>query len=308
LVAVLFGLGVNGVAYLQARSMTHFSSGGPRTESPERLGVLATLGVVLFGVNVPRPQSTRTPADLDLSFDVVSLRNRGVTTLEAWRIPADDYKPLVLVFHGYAANKATMLPAARALHDLGYGSLLVDFYGSGGSSGNDTSLGYMEARDVAAAVEYAGREWPDRKIVLYGFSMGSAAILRAIAVEGAKPDAIILEAPFDELLNTVKNRFYSMGLPATPFAEVLLFWGGVQWGFDAFAHNPVDYARSVLCPALILHGEADARVTSDQARRVAEAIGGQASFVPYSDLPHMLLIEARPTEWKRDVGAFLGSL
>jgi alpha-beta hydrolase superfamily lysophospholipase len=309
LVVVLMGaLGVNVVAYMQARSMTHFSSSGARTEGPERLGSLAAVGVVLSGVNIPRPESARTPADFDLSFDTIALPTRDGMTLEAWRVPVDDQKPLILVFHGYAASKATMLPPARALHELGYSTLLFDFYGSGGSSGNDTSLGYLEARDVAVALEYVRQQWPGRKVVLYGFSMGSAAILRAIAVEGAQPDAIVLEATFDGLLSTVRNRFRSMGLPGTPFAELLLFWGGVQWSFDPFDHNPVDYARSVRCPTLILHGEADARVTSDQANRVAQAIGKHADFVSYPGVPHMLIVAARPTQWKHDIARFLARL
>src|SRR6185436_5713296 len=133
---------------------------------------------------------------------------------------------------------------SRALYELCYPRLVVAFYGSGGGLGTDTSLGYLEARDVSAAVEYARQQWPSRTIVLYGFSMGSAAILRSVGVEGVSPAAIIVEAAFDNLLATTKSRFHTMGLPATPLAELLLFWGGWQWGFDAFSHNPAAYAQS----------------------------------------------------------------
>jgi cephalosporin-C deacetylase-like acetyl esterase len=50
-------------------------------------------------------------------------------TLEAWYIPGDKDRPLVVHFHGYVASKSTLLSAARAFHDLGYATLLVDFYG-----------------------------------------------------------------------------------------------------------------------------------------------------------------------------------
>jgi hypothetical protein len=245
---------------------------------------------------------------LGLPFATISLPSRDGATLEAWRIPSGGRTPVVLAFHGYAASKASLLPPARAFHELGHDTLLVDFYGSGGSSGNGTSLGYREAADVATALRYARAEWPDRKVVLYGFSMGTAAILRAVAVENARPDAIILEATFDALRDTAKNRFRSMGLPATPFAELLLFWGGVLWGFDLFDHNPADYARSVRCPTLILHGEKDLRTTPEQAKRVVEAIGQEGRFVIYTGVPHVLIVEARPTEWKRDVAEFLARL
>ena len=148
----------------------------------------------------------------------------------------------------------------------------------------------------------------DRKIVLYGISMGGAAVLRAIAALGVKPDAIIIEATFDSLLNTGKNRFRAMGVPASPFAELLLFWGSVQQGFNMFAHNPVDYARAAKHPALVLHGEKDERATLEQARSVADAMGGNARFVTYAEVPHMPIVEALPTKWSLEVAMFLDQL
>lgn len=306
--AVIGTLSLNAVAYMQARSMTRYATSGPRTARPEKLGLLARLRVILTGVNVPRPRNASTPADVGLPFATVPLVSRDGVALEAWHIPSGRRNPIILGFPGYAASKSTLLPSARALHDLGYDTLLVDFYGAGGSSGNETSLGYREAEDVAAALRYAREAHPERKVALYGFSMGAGAILRAVAVEGARPDAIILEATFDDLLSTAKNRFRSMTLPATPFAELLLFWGGVQWGFDPFAHNPADYARTVQCPTLILHGEKDVRATPEQAERVVQATGGRAKLVLYAGVPHMLIVEARPAQWKRDVAEFLRGL
>jgi uncharacterized protein len=193
-------------------------------------------------------------------------------------------------------------------HELGYGAVLVDFYGSGGSSGSGTTIGVKEAQDVAATVDYARRTWKDRKIVLYGISMGGAALLRAVAVNGVKPDAVIIEATFDTLLNTGKNRFRSMRLSGWPFAELLLFWGSVQSGFNFFSHNPVDYARSVNWPALILHGEKDERVTLDEARTIASAMGTNSRFVAFSGVPHMPIVDARPEQWRWEVEKFLAQV
>ncbi|MGH8595128.1 MAG: alpha/beta hydrolase, partial [Gammaproteobacteria bacterium] len=198
-----------------------------------------------------------------------------------------------------------LLSSARVIHELGYVTVLVDFYGSGGSSGSGTTIGVKEADDVAAAVDYVRRRWPKRKIVLYGISMGGAAVLRAIAVNGIKPDAIIIEATFDTLLNAGRNRFRAIGLPGSPFAELLLFWGSVQQGFNFFSHNPAEYARAVDCPALVLHGDRDERATIDEARRIAAAMNTRARFVAYAGVPHMPIVDARPEQWGREVGEFL---
>ena len=299
---------VNILAFMQARAMTHFVEEGERTARPEQLSLVERVSVILSGVNIPRPRSLSTPAKYKLDFQVHRFTSPSGSTLEAWYVPGKEAFPLVLLFHGYAASKSSLLTTARVFHELGYGALLVDFYGSGGSSGRGTTIGVKEADDVAATVDYARRTWKDRKIVLYGISMGGAALLRAVAVNGVKPDAVIIEATFDTLLNTGKNRFRSMRLSGWPFAELLLFWGSVQNGFNLFSHNPVDYARSASSPALMLHGEKDERVTLEEARTIASAMGTNARFVAFSGVPHMPIVDGRPEQWRWEVEKFLAQV
>jgi hypothetical protein len=306
IVAAVLGaaVGLNVVAYMQARAVTSFSV-GERTPRPEQLSVLTKVAVTLTGVNIPRPKNNRTPKDFDLAFETHRFANARGAMLEAWFAPGDDGRLIVVLFHGYAASKAGLLPAARILHQFGYGAFLVDFYGSGGSAGSGTTIGVREADDVTAAIAYVLSKWPDRKIVLYGFSMGGAAVMRAIAERAVNPDGIIIEATFDTLLSAAKNRFRAVGLPGSPFAELLLFWGSVQNGSNLFSHRPVDYARAVRRPALVLHGERDDRATSGEARRIARAMGANAHFISYPGVAHVPIVQARPEEWTRDTTAFL---
>jgi dipeptidyl aminopeptidase/acylaminoacyl peptidase len=299
---------VNVLAFMQARAMTHFAEAGERTGGPEQLGALDRLTVIISGVNIPRPRIGATPRDMALPFETHRFPSADGTTLEAWYVPRNEDQPVIALFHGYAASKSTLMAGAKAFHDLGYATLLVDFYGSGGSSGSGTTIGVKEAEDVTATVDYARRTWPNRRLVLYGISMGGAAVLRAIAANGVKPDAIIIEATFDRLLNAGRNRFRAMGFPGSPFAELLLFWGSLQHGFNYFSHNPIVYARAVDCPTLVLHGEKDQRATLEQARGIARAIGAKARFVGYADVPHMAIVAARVDDWKRDVQTFLQQL
>jgi len=301
LLAVVF---VNGVAFMHARAMTHFTPAGTRTAPPESLSYLEKTGVLLTGIRVPRPMSDTTPEQFGLSFSTHRLQgNAGV--LEAWHIPRTNARGLVLLFHGYASCKAALLPEEKAFYDLFYATLLLDFRGSGGSSGSETTIGYNEADDVACAVAFARAEWPGQPVVLYGQSMGSAAILRAIAVNDIQPDAIVVESPFDRLLSTVENRFDAMNVPSFPCARLLVFWGGAQHGFNGFAHNPVDYAVHVRCPVLHLHGELDPRVTQAQAAAIFDRFSGEKRFVLFPGVGHRPLLSERPGQWQEVISAFL---
>jgi uncharacterized protein len=183
--------------------------------------------------------------------------------------------------------------------------MLVDFRGSGESSGSTTTVGVREADDVASVFRHARQVLPHPSIVLYGQSMGAAAILRAIDKDNIKPDAIIIEAVFDTLLNTACHRFASMGVPSFPSAELLVFWAGVQIGCNGFAHRPVDYAKSVACPALFLHGANDPRARIEDGRRVFAAIPGPKEFKEFPSVGHESIESRFPAEWKATVQEFL---
>jgi uncharacterized protein len=194
------------------------------------------------------------------------------------------------------------------VHALGYSVFLFDCHGSGGSEGRVTSIGVREAEDVADAFAFVKARSGTSPIILFGQSMGSAAILRAIAVDGIEPAAVIVECPFDRLLSTAENRFHAMKLPAFPAARLLIFWGGVQLGFNGFRHNPVDYAKQVRCPVLFLQGAKDPRVTLQQAQAVFDNLAGKKTFVVFPNAGHESLLVADSKLWTKSVARFLENI
>jgi pimeloyl-ACP methyl ester carboxylesterase len=103
----------------------------------------------------------------------------------------------------------------------------------------------------------------------------------------------------------VRNRFRVMGLPAFPSAELMVFWGSVQHGFNGFAHNPADYAGAVQCPALVLHGEQDTRATTAEARAVYDRLPGPKQFVDFPGAGHDVPVAGAPQAWQAPVARFL---
>ncbi len=183
--------------------------------------------------------------------------------------------------------------------------LLVDFRGVGGSSGSDTTLGVREAKDVAQAVGYLQQQWSGRPILLYGASMGAVAVMRAIAQEGIAPAAVILESPFDRLLNTVRHRFTAMGIPSFPGAELIVWWGGWQQGIDGFAHNPVEYAKDIKSPVLLMYGKYDKRVTLQKIQSILNALPDRKQLAVFPAVGHGSLASDDPQKWQQHVQQFL---
>jgi hypothetical protein len=339
LLALLLGgfVAWNAVAYRQAWAMMHFTADNIRTEKPENLALGQKIKVLFCGVKLPRPHASLSPDTVGPACRAVTIPGANGIKLGAWycpappeggtpnsvrwpgaspstlpvgssafpRLPGPASNPLVILFHGYSGDKTGLVPEARAFLDMGCSVLLVDFRGSGDSSESYTTVGFYEAEDVAAAADYARKQLPPARTILYGDSMGAAAILRAVAGCGAQPDAIIVEGIFDKMLNTVRHRFEVMGVPAFPSAQLLVFWGGVQFGFNGFAHNPVQYAAAVRCPILFLHGAADPRAHLEDARRVFAAVSAPKRFQEFPNLGHESAVARFPAGWKAAVGQFL---
>jgi hypothetical protein len=305
-VALVIGFALlNFLAYWHAHTMMYFTTGNARTGEAGKLTFPQKLKVLFLGVNIPKPRSRASPADLAPSTQALRIECGGGINLGAWYCSGPVTNPLVILFHGYSGEKSQMIPEAKALLEMGASVLLVDFRGSGESSESYTTIGIDEGADVAAAVNYARAHFPQRKLVLYGQSMGAAAILRAIHNCGVRPDGIISEAVFDTLLNAVRHRFEAMGVPSFPNAQLLIFWGGRQAGFNGFKHNPVDYAAAVECPTLFLHGSDDPLAHAEEGRRVFAAVPGPKSYKEFPRVGHDSGIFEYPEEWREAVSEFL---
>lgn len=302
-------VGVNFLACQHARAMLWFVRGGLRTPRPDQLSTLGKIAVLATGVRVPRPENDRTPLDIGIDFHTKRIEVGSTVVLEAWVLPVDSSQGTVLLLHGYAGAKCDLLAEAMAFHELGYVVWLVDFRGSGGSSENYTTIGYSEAEDVGATITYIHEDSDDQPLIVYGRSMGAAAILRALHIHKSKVDAVILESVFDCLQTTVGNRFRLMGLPAYPAANLLIFWGGICAGFNGGEHNPAAYACSCDCPTLFLHGEIDPNATPQEAKNVQMQLGDRASeFVVFDKTGHTPTIEADFVRWKGAVSRLLARI
>ena len=129
--------------------------------------------------------------------------------------------------------------------------------------------------------------------------------MRAISEYGVQPTAAVVEAPFGSMLNTVCNRFEVLQVPAFPFAHILTFWGGVQQGYWAFSHNPIDYAKNITVPVLVMYGRQDNRVDVWEIEHIYANIAGPKMIKCFEKGGHELYAEAYPEEWSQTVNEFL---
>jgi uncharacterized protein len=292
---------MNIVAFFHAYTFTHFTDRHVnKTKDAKLLSTVEKLKTLLFGIDNPKPKSSLLPC---LPYETITIQSNK--RLECWGIKADSSKGTVVFFHGFSGEKSSMLERADILNKLNYNTLLVDFMGSGGSEGNETTVGFKEAEEVKSCVEYL-RQKGEKRIYLFGTSMGAAAVLKAENDYQMNTQGLILECPFGSMYATTCARFDRMNVPSFPMAGLLVFWGGVQNGFWAYSHNPVDYAKSVKCPVLLMYGKQDKTITEQDTRSIFSNLNNPLNELKvYPNAGHEDFLKQYRPEWARDVSDFI---
>lgn len=302
--AVLFILFLllNAMAFMHAWKMTRFTASGDKPIKPEHLTFRQKAKLLFTGVAVPKPETLS--AKPSFKYETINLPGYKGTILEAWLTNGKKPDSIVILFHGYIESKIQLIPEAEKFHSKGYDVMLVDFFGSGGSEGSRTGVGYHEAEDVKAAYEKA-KLLGYKKIILFGVSMGSAAVMKSISQYGIAPDGLIIESPFAGLLDTVRLRFKLMNAPSWPFSEILVFWGSIISGYNGFTYNPWKYAKDITVPVLLLHGAKDKRVSNAQAKLIFDNLAGEKKMVIFPEGGHLSFMNTDEKTWDANVMEFI---
>ena len=293
-------VGLNAISFFHAYKFTHFSSPGEARTNPEQLTVVDKVAILAFGIDNPRPVNTDRPSRSLKTIEIPYSKD----TIECWHVPVDGSKGTVLIFHGYAGNKSQMVKESDQFNELGYSTILVDFLGSGGSTGNNTTIGFYESDQVKRVFDYFTMLGEER-IMMFGTSMGAVAIMKSIYDFDLNPECIILECPFGNMLSTVEARFKIMNAPSFPASYLLTFWGGVQNGFNAFQHNPSEYAKEIKVKTLLLYGMEDDRVSMEEAQLIFKNLKGPKELKCYREAGHESILDRYKAEWIRDVVTFV---
>lgn len=304
---VLFLL-FNMVSAFHAWKFTHFyNDPSLRHRDMSKAGFMDKAGAIVFGISYPKSENKNQPAG---KYKVINLKTADGLRIEGWlQGPAEDSvlaRGTVILFHGHGGSKSSLLAEAEYFLEAGFKTLLIDFRAHGGSSGETCTIGKAEAEEVKLAADFV-KAGGEKNIILYGISMGAAAITSAMdQYPDLQPQKIILEMPFASLLDAVEGRVKIMGLPEEPIGRFLTFWGGVEQGFWAFNHNPADYAKKINCPVLLQWGALDNRVKRSETEAIFRNLGSvKKEMVVYEQSGHQSLLLKEPEKWKQQVNSFI---
>lgn len=239
----------------------------------------------------------------DLAAQPVLFPSASGSTLHGWLLSGKPGRGVIVLLHGLRSNRQSMVSRAQFLSRAEFSVLLFDFQAHGESAGRHVTFGYLESKDVQAAVQFVRERLPGEKIGVLGVSMGGAATL--LANPPLEVDAAVLEMVYPTIEEAVADRL-KMGLGE---------WGGwlspalslqlkPRLGVWAEELRPIDHVGGMTAPKLFIVGEEDQHTTLEESRRMYEEAGEPKEMWVVAGAAHIDLHAHVEEEYERRVLAF----
>jgi fermentation-respiration switch protein FrsA (DUF1100 family) len=253
-----------------------------------------------------RLRPAETPADHGLPYEEVTVTSPDGLRLVGWYLPSRN-GAAVMAQHGYKNHRGEFLEEAAMLQRAGFGVLITSVRAHDLSEGEIISFGYWEWQDLQAWYDWlaARPEIQPGRIGALGNSMGGTLVLQHASLN-PEMRAVVAHSAFSSLDDTISTSVQSLaGLPAFPFAPLMVFWGERELGFDS---SEIDAKRWIgeisPRPVLLLQGGQDRLVSVDSGRLLYEAAGEPRELWFEPELGHASFDRELPLEFERRVVAF----
>ncbi|MFO7808307.1 alpha/beta hydrolase [Guyparkeria sp.] len=219
----------------------------------------------------PREPLKRSLPEHGLTGHAIRIPTQRHRYLRGWWLPGDADRGVLVITHGWGANRELMLPLARPLQADGWNVLLLDTRNHGESDADDFSSMPRFAEDIDAAVDWLRTDpvFTDAPVGLIAHSVGGAAALLA-ASRRDDIAAVVSLSTFAHPADMMRRWLRWKRLPFFPVGWYILRYVERVIGhrFDDIA--PIHTLPRVGCPVLLVHGEEDPVIPVDDAVRLHE--------------------------------------
>lgn len=258
-------------------------------------------------------------SDTDFSSITSNYSVEAVTlesSLDGHTIPAelifkgDKKKDTVVVVHGLGENRHQGTEQFELFLSMGYNVLTYDQRGAGENTAPYTTYGVLEHHDTIDCVKYVRGVIGDKKIVLFGKSMGgaTAAMTLGDAATAKEISYAILDFPVGSFREMVRKNM--KGYCPDEYMEDTLGWD------DLFLHDflgigfdqgeVADYVKDTKVPVLIFSSTADEMVPQAQQQGIYDAIQGERKYIFVDKTAgHCGLFYTQPDKYRELVTKFL---
>lgn len=185
----------------------------------------------------PEQLDASFPFHFNQPFEEKLIPTADGKTLSGLLFKTDSAKGLIFYLHGNAGSLRSWGEVAKTYTDLNYDIFMLDYRGYGKSEGSISSQEQLYG-DVQSAYNELKKTYPENKMVVLGYSIGTGPAAKVASVNN--PKLLILQAPYYSLTDMMRHTF-----PVIPTFIL-------KYRFETY-----QYLRDCRMPVVIFHGDAD---------------------------------------------------
>lgn len=175
--------------------------------------------------------------DFDGSFEEITINTKDKKKLNSILFRSQYPKGIIFYLHGNAGSIKEWGEVAKFYNMMYYDVFMLDYRGYGKSEGNIENKEQLFS-DVELAYEEVAKRYPENKIIILGYSIGTGLASKLASQKNAKQ--LILQAPYYSIKDEMSQKF--------SFLPSFL----LKYNFETF-----EYLKTVKSPVIIFHGDKD---------------------------------------------------
>jgi len=221
------------------------------------------VGMVFQSASLPKEYKF----DYHSKFEEINIKSFDGVSLNGLLFKADKSKGLIFYLHGNAGTLETWGKIAKTYTNLGYDIFILDYRSFGKSEGEIENEEQLN-KDIAIVYETFTKRYPENKIIIAGYSIGSG--FAVILASENKPKALILQSPY--------YSFTELSTGRVPFFPDFL---------KKFQLETFEYLPKIKVPIYIFHGKDDQLIPYENSVRLSKIIKTNGHFYPLNDQGHI---------------------
>jgi hypothetical protein len=189
-------------------------------------------------------------------------------TLRGWQCGSiGKRRGTIIYLHGIADNRGSSVGVVQRFTPRGFDVVAYDSRRHGQSPGEVCTYGFVEKRDLRRVIDGLSTG----AVILIGTSLGAAVALQEAASDPRVATVVAAESFSD--LRTVATERAPWYLPGPVIRKA--FTVAEQRGrFLVDAVSPLQAARTITAPVLLIHGAEDKETPPAHSQRIFEALTG----------------------------------
>jgi pimeloyl-ACP methyl ester carboxylesterase len=261
---VVAGLAYTGyVGYEGSRQLVEGGGSNPDCRTPDELFGWS-YEAINYDIADDALLKTRNPDQKNCTYTGTLAGDEVVTDdgihIAGWYVPAADgagpAAPTVVLVHGFGGNKTSVLEYGEGLHEA-FNLVAFDMRNTQRSSGEQTTGGVLEQKDLRAIIDWLERTKQSSHIGVLGNSLGAGTAV-AESRNDPRVEALALDSMHTRFRYQVEQRLQHAGHPAYPGTWAVFLGVRIRTGVDLGSIDAQDAIPELTrLPVLLSHGTAD---------------------------------------------------